>query len=147
MKANYILISLCFLTLFASAQVTKPGVILHKDPRIDDLVKKQTDINKVAAQKTSSGMYKGYRVMAISTNDRDLANKTKAQLLSRFPDYQTYMSYQAPYFRVKIGDFIKRNDAEELRKRIATMTTQGVYIVPDVVVLKAEDEERLINDN
>jgi hypothetical protein len=140
-------INLCLFATCLLAQQPQRGVVLHKDSRIDALLKKQADINKVAAQKNSRGQYKGYRVLALNTNDRDLALKTKAQLLSRFPDYKVYLSYQTPFFRLKIGDFIKRNDAEELRKRITVMMTKGVYIVPDIVTLTSEDEERLINEN
>lgn len=148
MKPTYLLFFCCsFFCLTLTAQVPPSGVVLHKDSRIDMLLKKQSDINKIAVKKTSGGRYKGYRVMALNTNDRNLAYQTKAQLLSRFPDYQVYMSYQAPFFKLKIGDFIKRSDAEELRKRISTMVSQGVYIVPDVVILRPEDEERLINED
>lgn len=140
-------VTISILLVSANAQVAPSGVVLHKDSRIDALLKKQSDINKVAAIKTNGGKYKGYRVMALNTNDRDLAYRTKAQLLSRFPDYQVYMSYQAPFFKLKIGDFIRRNDAEDLRKMVAVMMTKGVYIVPDIVILSAEDEERLINEN
>jgi hypothetical protein len=145
MKKYFFLICCTFLGLPSMAQPT--GVVLHKDSRIDVLLKKQHDINKVATIKNGRGQYRGYRVMALNTNDRDLAYKTKAQLLSRFPEFQVYVSYQAPFFKLKIGDFISRNDAEDLRKRIATMMTKGVYIVPDLVILKADDEERLINNN
>lgn len=147
MKAITLLTLFCLLGIATFAQVTKPGIVLHKDSRIDDLLKKQADINKLAINRNSSGQYRGYRVMALNTSDRELAYKTKAQMLSRFPDQQAYITYQAPFFKLKIGDFIRRNDAEELRKRIATMMPQGVYIVPDVIVLKPEDEERLINEN
>jgi len=139
--------SLCLLTV-ASFTVAQPtGVVLHKDSRIDVLLKKQADINKVAVVKTSSGRYKGYRVMALNTNDRELAYKTKAQLLSRFPQYSVYMSYQTPFFKLKIGDFTKRDDAEDLRRQLSTMIKQGIYIVPDVVILKPEDVERLMNED
>ena len=139
--------SLCLLAVasFTLAQTT--GVVLHKDSRIDVLLKKQSDINKVAVVKTSSGKYKGYRVMAMNTNDRELAYKTKAQLLSRFPQYSVYMSYQTPFFKLKIGDFTKRDDAEDLRRQLSTMIKQGIYIVPDVVILKPEDVERLMNED
>ena len=138
---------LCFV-LFVSAAVAQPitGVVLHKDSRIDVLLKKQADINKVAVIKTSSGKYKGYRVMALNTNDRELAYKTKAQLLSRFPEYSVYMSYQTPFFKLKIGDFVKKEDAEDLRKHLSMIIKQGIYIVPDVVMLKPDDVEKLINE-
>ena len=139
---------LCFI-LFAGAIQAQPtaGVVLHKDSRIDVLLKKQADINKVAVVKTSSGKYKGYRVMALNTNDRELAYKTKAQLLSRFPEYSVYMSYQTPFFKLKIGDFVKKEDAEDLRKQLSMMIKQGIYIVPDVVILKPDDVEKLMNDD
>jgi hypothetical protein len=144
-RYNFLLSFIC-LAFFAVAQ-PPVGVVLHKDSRIDVLLKKQADINKVAVVKTSSGKYKGFRVMALNTNDRELAYKTKAQLLSRFPDYSVYMSYQTPFFKLKIGDFIKRADAEDLRKHLSMMIKQGVYIVPDVVILKPDDVERLMNED
>jgi hypothetical protein len=138
----------CCFILLASFATARPvtGVVLHKDSRIDVLLKKQADINKVAVVKTSSGKYKGYRVMALNTNDRELAYKTKAQLLSRFPEYSVYMSYQTPFFKLKIGDFLKKEDAEDLRKHLSMMIKQGIYIVPDVVMLKPDDVERLMNE-
>lgn len=140
--------TLCFLLIVSVLAAQPPvGVILHKDSRIDVLLKKQADINKVAVHKSSTGKYKGFRVMALNTNDRELAYKTKGQLLSRFPDYRVYMSYQTPFFKLKIGDFIKRDDAEDLRKHLSMMIKQGVYIVPDIVVLSPEDEERLMKED
>ncbi len=146
MNLKYFVV-LCAI-VFVSAIKAQPiaGVVLHKDSRIDALLKKQADINKVAVVKTSSGKYKGFRVMALNTNDRELAYKTKAQLLSRFPEYSVYMSYQTPFFKLKIGDFVKKEDAEDLRKQLSMMIKQGIYIVPDVVILKPDDVERLMND-
>lgn len=137
------------LVLGASASIAQPitGVVLHKDSRIDVLLKKQADINKTAVIRTSSGKYKGYRVMALNTNDRELAYKTKAQLLSRFPDHRVDMSYQTPFFKLRIGDFLKRDDAEDLRKQVSMMIKQGVYIVPDIVILKPDDVEKLMNED
>ena len=85
------------------------GVVeVIKDPRIDLLVKKQSQINKVAVYKNSRGEYKGYRLMILSTNNRDLAYKAKSDLLRYFPEQNVYMGYQSPYFKIKMGDFLKR---------------------------------------
>jgi len=122
------------------------GIILHKDSRIEVLLKKQADINKVAGFKTSNGQYKGYRIMVLNSTDRELAYKTKGQLLSRFPDQAVYMSYQAPFFKLKVGDFIKKEDAEDMRKRLSSMMPKGVFVVPDVIKVKPEDEKKFLQE-
>jgi len=143
-----ILFSLILLltTAAAFAQDDSSGIIVHKDNRIETLLKKQADINRVAVFKTSNGQYKGYRIMVLNTNDRELAYKTKGQLLSRFPDNAVYMSYQAPFFKLKIGDFIKRDDADDLRKQLASMMPKGVFVVPDIITVKPEDEKKFIQE-
>lgn len=122
------------------------GIVVHKDSRIETLLKKQGDINKVAGFKTSNGQYKGFRIMVLNSTDRELAYKTKGQLLSRFPDHAVYMSYQAPFFKLKIGDFIKKEDAENLRKQLSNMMPKGVFVVPELIKVKPEDEKKYLED-
>src|SRR5690242_2283543 len=78
-------------------------IIVHKDPRIDILTSKQAAINKVTARMASNGMFKGYRLQVLNTRSRDEAFKTKTMLLENFPDQKTYILYQSPYFKVRIG--------------------------------------------
>lgn len=145
MNKRLLFVSLSFLYSFAAtAQNDTPDIVVHKDSRIDILLKKQATINKTATMKTSNGQYKGYRVLVLKTNDREQAYKTKGQMLSNFPDQQVYMSYQAPNFILKVGDFLKRTDAEDLRKDIARMMPKGVFIIPDVIKLKPEEEAKLL---
>ena len=142
-----------FLTLAIAVSCTTivtaqhdSGIIVHKDSRVDVLLKKQSDINKVAGFKTSSGQYKGYRIMVLNSTDRELAYKTKGQLLSRFPDHSVYMSYQAPFFKLKMGDFIKKDDADDLYRRLSSMMPKGVFVVPDIIKVRPEDEKKYLED-
>lgn len=145
MNKRLLFISLAFLFSFAAlAQIDTPNIVVHKDSRIDILLKKQANINKTAAMKTSNGQYKGYRIMVLNTNDRELAYKTKGQILTNFPDQQVYMSYQAPFFKLKVGDFLKRADAEDLRKDLGRLMPKGVFIISDVIKLKPEEEAKLL---
>jgi hypothetical protein len=116
-------------------------ILVKKDARLDLLTAKQAQINKRTAMLTSSGQYKGYRVQVISTNSRDQAFRIKTELLSRFPDQKTYTSYQSPLFKVRIGNFVKKEDAEQFRKMLNRFYPQGVYVVEDVIEYNlAEDE-------
>lgn len=116
-------------------------IVVKKDARLDLLTAKQAQINKRSAMLTSSGQYKGYRVQVISTNSRDQALRMKTELLSRFPDQKTYTSYQSPLFKVRIGNFVRKEDAEQFRKTLNRFYPQGVYVVEDVIEYNAAEDE------
>ena len=84
----------------------------------------------------SNGLYKGYRLQLLSSNNRNQAFKLKYDLLSNYPDYKSYVIYQAPYFKVRMGNFIKREEAEKLRGLLNKSYKSGVYIVEDAIEYK-----------
>ena len=132
--------------LFAGLQVfaqTEDGITIHKDPHLDLLIKKQVELNRKAyIENNRTGS--GYRVLVINTNDRSKAMSVKSKLMSTFPDHKTYLIYQSPYFKIQIGNFKERQEAEQLKKRIATLYSSGVIVVPAIVELKP-DPEQLLN--
>lgn len=120
----------------AKQPVDSNSVIVHRDPRLDLLVKKQAEINEITgkdARKTD----KGYRILIISTNSRNEAMTAKTKVYSYFPELKAYLWYQSPYFRVKAGNFLERKDAESYQKRLNVYFPKGVFIMKDEVELKA----------
>lgn len=111
------------------------SVIIHKDPRLDLLVKKQAYINEVTSR-DSRRTDKGFRLMIISTTSRDEAIAAKTKIYTYFPDLKAYLWYQSPYFRVKAGNFKDRKDAEAYQKRMNTYFPRGVFIMKDVIEVK-----------
>ena len=108
-------------------------VIVHKDPRFDQLAVMQTEINKKSYMNRSHYV-RGFRIQVVNTQNRDEANAVKAELLRRFPDQKSYLLYKAPSFRVRIGNFITQKDAFHLRKMIAALYPgKGIYIVADII--------------
>jgi len=90
---------------------------------------------------TSNGQYKGFRVQLASTSSRDDAFKMKTDLLLKFPVEKAYVIFQSPYFKVRIGNFLKKDDAEKFRKQYAKLLPQGVYIVEDAIDYTPTEEE------
>lgn len=134
-------ISICLLLFSAMELWAADTILVRKDNRLDLLTAKQAQLNKRTAMLTSDGQYKGYRLQVISTNSRDQAFRIKTELLSRFPDHKTYTSYQSPLFKVRIGNFVRREDAEQFRKLLNRFYPKGVYVVEDVIEYNlAEDE-------
>ncbi len=111
------------------------SVIIHKDPRLDLLVKKQAQINEVTSR-DSRRTDKGFRLMIISTNSRDEAIAAKTKVYTYFPELKAYLWYQSPYFRVKAGNFKDRKDAEAYQRRMNTYFPKGVFIMKDVIEVK-----------
>ncbi len=143
----FFFISLCSFgqnPLFAKD--TLSGTVkVYKDTRFDLLAAKQAEINKTA-QKYIVKRVQGWRVQAANTQNREEANAVKTILLQQFPDEKTYLIYQAPSFRVRIGNFLSQKEAFPLRKQISALFTgKGIYVIPDIIEvtpsLDDEDEQ------
>ncbi|HSR37483.1 MAG TPA: SPOR domain-containing protein [Phnomibacter sp.] len=143
-KTILLAMTMCLATQFTYGQVDSSLVVVHVDYRADLLAKKKSQINKLSVYKNSAGQYKGYRVMIINTNNRDLAYKMRGDVLRYFPNQAVYMAYQAPYFKLKAGDFIKREDAEKFRKELSKYFTESFFIVSDIIKISPEEEARLL---
>lgn len=121
------------------AAVPATTVVVHKDARIDALVKKKASINK-SAKKAMSRTMRGYRLMVINTNSREEAIAAKTKLYNFYPDVKSYLQYQSPYFKLKAGNFQTREEAEKYRKAMSTMFPKGVFIINDTIEVKGEKD-------
>ena len=143
-----ILMVLCFFFFVgANAQSVEIGrdsnnsVIVHKDSRFDELAAKQSEINR-RAQTLLPKWVHGWRIQAANTQNRDEANAMKSDMLRRFPEHKSYLLYQAPNFRVRVGDFPTQKDAFKIRKQIAALYPgKGIYIVPDMIEIAPLPED------
>ncbi len=131
-----------FSVSFAQADSSSPGVVVHKDPRVDLLVKKQASIN-VATKKSVGRTMRGYRLLVVNTNKREDAINAKTKVYTYFPELKAYLVYQSPFFRLKAGNFKTRDEAEKYRKQMTSLFPKGVFIVNDTIEVKGEkaDEE------
>lgn len=88
----------------------------------------------LTTRKTGGAVYsgKGYRVQIYNGNDRVRAIKIKAEFMRKFPGVRTYLTYISPCFRVKVGDYRNRSDAEGMLREANAMYSPSM-IVPDVI--------------
>lgn len=58
----------------------------------------------------------GYRVEVFADNNvrtaKVAASNRKRQLQARLPQYRVYMVFESPFWRVRLGDFTSRSEAE-----------------------------------
>ena len=115
-----------------NAQSDTSSVIVKKDPRIDLLVKKQIEANEILTRdqrRTAAG----YRILVINTPDRAKATEAKTKMYQAFPELKSYLSFQAPKFHLKVGNFRERAEAEAYLESIKISFPTGVYIVRDTI--------------
>ena len=121
--------------LFAGAvsgQTANQSVTVIKDPRIDLLVKKQVESNEILTRDERSTTA-GYRILVINTVDRAKATEAKTKMYQAFPELKSYLSFQAPKFHLKVGNFRDRAEAESYLESIKLTFPTGVYIVRDTI--------------
>lgn len=115
-------------------------VTIIKDSRLNDLAKQEAAYNEALALAPKTA--KGYRLMVLNSNNRNLSMQIRSQLLQRYPDEKLYMSFQSPYVKLKMGNFLSREDADNFRKDIIRNLglTSNIYILNETIELKPEIE-------
>lgn len=77
---------------------------------------------------------KGFRVQIYNGPDRNKAMDIKMQFMRNNPAMRTYLTYTSPCFRVKVGNYRHRSDAEGMYRE-ARSTYQPCMIVPDIITI------------
>lgn len=110
----------------ASISAKIPTVKVQKAP---ETVETSLDTNELGASVRPATSHTttravGFRVQVYSDNNqrsaRAEAEKRAGAIRAHFPDYQVYVVFQSPYWRVKAGDFRTRSQAEEAATRMRT---------------------------
>ncbi|MBS1920467.1 MAG: SPOR domain-containing protein [Bacteroidetes bacterium] len=115
------------------------SVIIHKDPRLELLINKQSEINE-KIYRDSRRTAKGFRILVINTSKRNDAIEAKSKMYSYFPELKVYLIYKSPYFRLKAGNFKEREDAEIYQKKINKYFPNGVFVVNDIIEVSPDED-------
>ena len=139
---------LIFVVIFCCSFMSKAqvdfkdslGVVtIKQDNRIEILGQKMAEYNLTLA--TKPRMSKGFRLMLLSTSNRDLAMSVRTKLLQQFPNESIYMSFQSPYIKIKFGNFEERGDADRMRKLLLAqkLVPGNIYIVSENIEVNPKD--------
>lgn len=140
---------MCFLLMGeVSAQQTIESVIdtglsVKRDVRLDTLVMRHIRVNEM------KDGFDGYRLQLYSgsgTSARQEANTMRAEFLAKYPDIPAYVVYQAPNFKVRVGDFRTELEAIWLQRELEYKFPGG-FVVKDLIkfpllgIEKEKDED------
>lgn len=117
---------MCLLAFaFNSQAQTNGGVQFENATYADELVKKHIAVNK-----QMKGI-PGFRIQVFSDagqNSRIRAMKFKAKFKKKYKDIKAYVVFDAPNYKVEIGNFLSRLDAERCLHQIKHQFP-GAFIV------------------
>jgi len=77
----------------------------------------------------------GYRIQIMYTDIRSEAYKSKGQMYKDFPDLNSYVEYEEPYYKLRIGDFKTRLEATYFMQQVTPLYS-GAFIVKDKIRIK-----------
>ena len=100
---------------------------VRQDPRITDLLIRHNQIN----QKRNGT--EGYRLEIFFSSEskaRERAERVRNEFNLVFPDIASYMLFQTPNFKVRIGDFRNKSEALKIKAHIASKYPNA-FIVKD----------------
>jgi hypothetical protein len=106
-----------------------------QDDRVDILVNKHIRINQVV------NTMDGYRIQLFSDSGNN--SKTKAQAVHdefvlKFPNLGVYLTFKSPNYKVRIGDFRSKLDAQRFQTELAA-DYPNAFIIADQINLPKTD--------
>lgn len=150
-------------TVITDSIVVDDNVTIFKDPRLDILDKRPALMVKIETvraeekaelkaktiplykpivsadgkKQITGSIYtvKGYRIVIYNGADKNAALAAKNNFSRAFPGTRSYLSYNVPSYKIKIGDFDDKNDANKFMRRLIA-AFPAAFIVPDLVTIK-----------
>lgn len=84
----------------------------------------------------------GYRVQILAVDASKPGNKEKAEKFAKEAEarlkgeYKVYVEYIPPYYKVRVGDFISREEAERMKMRLRSLGYYDAWIAETEVAPK-----------
>lgn len=132
-------------TIFEALLADKPGVgtiIINQSQHIMQLVGKPSSALSNARYIDGYAILSGYRVQLYSGNHSDsknIARSRAAEVKALFPELDTTIEFEAPFWRLRVGNFTDYSEAREhmqILKDKFTSFSKEIYIVRTPIKIK-----------
>ena len=98
---------------------------INQDPVVDSL-------RRVYRQQNRQTGIQGYRIQifrASGNRSKLLTEQEKAKFDAKHPNIRSYISYDEPYYRLRVGDFRSRLDAQRFLNKISSEYIYSIIVV------------------
>ena len=102
-------------------------------PETHGPISKDTSNTSITLPSQSQELIQGYRVQVFATPSYDDIIKMKETVESQFPEEWFYIVYDSPTYKLRVGNFLERYDADRFVRQIAEKGYKVAWVVPEKV--------------
>lgn len=114
----------CFaLAITSQLQAQDATVTVHQDQEISKLLTLKKEVNK-------SGKSLNLLTIQIYSGNRSGALNAQSKFLSKYGGFGAKMSYETPYYKIRVGRFKSRLEADKALKRIKREFSNAFILNP-----------------
>lgn len=132
MKMPLLTLFILLSTLF-NAQTNGKGIVIVKDKKIDALIQNKSNVKRISTT--------GYRIQIYFSSNKNELNDIRLKFIKSYPRIETYITYDAPNYFLRVGDYADRNDAEKFKKEIFREFPDNFTIKCTINLPNDEEEE------
>ncbi len=78
----------------------------------------------------------GYRIQIAALSNQDEAMQIKKEAMLKFAEQGVYLIFDPPFYKIRVGDFVSRYDAEKLQQKAIQLGYKDAWIVRTRVKVK-----------
>lgn len=119
----------------ATSKPTSTATATAGAPTGDITAKLNLILDTIATRNRNIRFAQGFRVQIYSGASREEANRARDRSYARFPDVVPHIVYTQPTFRVKVGDFLDRLEAQRVYAGLINEFPNAL-IVPDRIEIR-----------
>ena len=75
---------------------------------------------------------KGYRILAYNGSERQTVMELRRTIIARVPEEKDYLTYQQPNFRLKIGDYFSRIEAQQVLNKLKDIIPNAQIVTDQI---------------
>ncbi|MDX5421797.1 MAG: sporulation protein [Hymenobacteraceae bacterium] len=114
----------------AAAPVARVAPTNHVNDRVAELMDTVASVNK------SIKYAQGYRILAYNGSERQTVMNLRKAIIGRVPEEKDYLTYQQPNFRLKIGDFFSRVEAQQVLNQLRDLIPNAQIVQDQININK-----------
>ena len=132
---RYSLILFLISSAFCQSDFIKPSDFNDNPPKFPTVnlpsFTSDNDLENISSNEEIN-FIKGYRVqIVISQNEQELQD-VKIEI-EKSIDEQTYIIFELPNYKLRVGNFLNRKEAESFQKKIVRLGYRTAWVVPTMI--------------
>lgn len=93
-------------------------------------------MDSVASVNSNIRYAQGYRILAYNGSERQRVMDLRKAIIARVPEQKDYLIYQQPHFRLKIGDYFTRIEAQQVLNQISDLIPNAHIVQEQINIPK-----------